>query len=81
MSPPRPAQYKVEQLAPFHFAVLGPNPEFGKEGVSYSSEYLTVCTTDGQDDADMIAAALNLLAWTTKEASRLSRKAQKAEAA
>ena len=52
----------VEKRGEFHFAVLGPNPDHGKQGVCYSGEYFTVCTTDGPDEAKRIAKALNLLA-------------------
>lgn len=52
--------YLVEQRSQDCFAVLGPNPDHGKRGVSYAGEHLTICTTDGRDDAVMIAKALNL---------------------
>lgn len=52
--------YIIEQRGPDCFAVLGPNPDAGKIGVSYSGDHLTICTTDGRDDAMMIAKALNL---------------------
>lgn len=52
--------YLIEQRSEFCFAVLGPNADFGKPCVSYAGQYLTVCVTDGRDDAVMIAKALNL---------------------
>lgn len=58
--------YTVEQRDEFCFAVLGPNPDAGKQGVCYSGDLLTVCTTDGADDAALIASALNLHAATLK---------------
>jgi hypothetical protein len=51
-----PPAYIIEQRGPDCFAVLGPN----KPSVFYAGEYLTICTTDGRDDAEMIAKALNL---------------------
>lgn len=53
------ANFKTEQRGQYRFAVLGRNPDAGKQGVSYSGSYLTVCITDGAEDAEMIAAALN----------------------
>jgi hypothetical protein len=55
-------RFKVEQRDQFHFAVLGPNPDAGKTNVSYSGNFLTVCTMDGLDEANMVAAALNAYA-------------------
>lgn len=52
-------KFIIEQRAEYRFAVLGPNPDAGKRGVSYSGDYLTVCTTDGRDEAQLIADALN----------------------
>lgn len=52
-------RFLVEQRSEFFFAVLGPNPDFGKIGVSYAGEHLTVCTMDGRDEAELVAAALN----------------------
>ena len=52
----------AEKRGEFHFAVLSPNPDAGKQGVCYSGDYLTICTTDGPDEAKKIAKALNLLA-------------------
>lgn len=52
-------RFVVEQHSEFCFAVLGPNPDFGKPCASYTGEYLTVCTMDGSDEADLVAAALN----------------------
>jgi hypothetical protein len=54
---PAPAapQFTVEPRAGNWWAVLGrhtPSPV-------YAGDRLTVCTTDGQGEADMIAAALN----------------------
>lgn len=51
--------YIVKERGQDNFAVLGPNPDHGKDCVSYSGQYLTVCTTDGREDAEMIASALN----------------------
>lgn len=50
--------YSVEKRSEFCFAVLGKNLDAGKDGVSYSGEHLTICTTDGRAEADQIAAAL-----------------------
>lgn len=52
-------RFIVERRSEFNFAVLGPNPDFGKSCVSYAGQYLTVCTMDGRDEADLVAAALN----------------------
>lgn len=52
--------YIIEQRGPDCFAVLGPNPDHGKRGVCYAGEHLTICTTDGRADTEMIAKALNL---------------------
>jgi hypothetical protein len=52
----------VEKRGDYHFAVLGPNPDAGKQGVCYSGDYFTICTTDGPDEAKKIAKALNILA-------------------
>jgi len=54
-------RHVVEQRSEFHFAVLGPNPDRGKEGVCYSGEYFTVCITDGLEEAKRIAKGLDLL--------------------
>jgi len=54
--------YVVEQRDEFLFAVLEPNPDAGKANVCYSGKRLTVCTTDGVEDATRIAKALALLA-------------------
>lgn len=51
----------VEKRSEYHFAVLAPNPDAGKEGVCYSGEWFTICTTDGLEEAKRIAYALNLL--------------------
>lgn len=51
----------VEKRGDYHFAVLGPNPDAGKEGVCYSGNYFTICTTDGLEEAKKIARALNVL--------------------
>lgn len=55
-------RFIIEQRSEFCFAVLGPNPDFGKTCVSYAGEYLTVCTTDGRNEAGLIASALNAFA-------------------
>lgn len=52
-------RFVVEQRSPDFFAVLGPNPDFGKSCVPYAGEYLTLCTMDGRDEAELVAAALN----------------------
>lgn len=58
MPAPAPA-FIIEQREEFRFAVLGPNPDAGKSCVSYAGDYLTVCQTDGRDEAQLIADALN----------------------
>lgn len=67
--------YLVEQRSEFCFAVLGPNPDAGKEGVCYTGKYLTVCTTDGAEDAALIASALNLHAASTERLAQRKRPA------
>lgn len=52
--------YIVRQFEEFRFTVLGPNPDAGKEGACYSGDLLTICNTDGVEDASRIAAALAL---------------------
>lgn len=52
----------IEQRGPDYFAVLGPNPDFGKADVSYAGEHLTVCTMGGRGEAKLVAAALNAFA-------------------
>lgn len=54
--------YKAEKRAEYRYAVLAPNRDAGKDGVSYSGAYLTLCTTDGPDEAALIARAMNELA-------------------
>jgi hypothetical protein len=51
----------VEKLGDYHFVVLGPNPDAGKEGLCYSGDFLTICTTESVEEAKRIAKALNLL--------------------
>jgi hypothetical protein len=51
--------YTVSTRSEFNFAVLGPNPDAGKDCVPYAGKQLTICITDGKDDAELIAAALN----------------------
>ncbi|MCW5695802.1 MAG: hypothetical protein KIS96_03595 [Bauldia sp.] len=51
-----PARFRTERRGEYDFAVLGPNYPDASGAVRGR---LTVCTTDGRDDADMIAAALN----------------------
>jgi hypothetical protein len=62
--------FTVEQRSEYCFAVLGPNPDAGKEGVCYAGANLTICTTDGAEDAALIACALNLHAASTKVSRR-----------
>ena len=56
------AGFVVEQREEFIFAVLEPNPDAGKSGVCYAGKHLTVCTTDGLEEATRIAKGLALLA-------------------
>lgn len=58
-APIKTPRFFVDERGPDAFAVLGPNPDRGKRGVSYAGRYLTICTTDGRGEADLIAAALN----------------------
>lgn len=58
--------YVVEQRSEFCFAVLMPNPDAGKTNTSYSGRYLTMCVTDGRQEATKIALALNELERTTE---------------
>lgn len=48
----------VRQLGQDNFSVIGPNEE---PCSSYSGAHLTICYTDGRDDAAMIARALNAM--------------------
>ncbi len=51
--------YKVQQRGKDMWAVLGPNPDHNKESVPFNGSHITVCKTDGQNEAEMIADALN----------------------
>ena len=71
------SEFVVEQRGEDCFAVLEPNRDAGKQGVCYAGAMLTVCTTDGIEDAaalDMEAAARAALealsGMTTEEFSR-----------
>jgi len=51
-------RYFIHQTGEFNFSVIGPNTE---PCGSYSGAHLTVCRTDGRDDAAMIARSLNAM--------------------
>jgi hypothetical protein len=52
-------RFTVDQRTEWFCIVLGPNPDASKGGTAYTSEYLSLCTTDSREDAELIAAALN----------------------
>lgn len=56
---PQSPRFIIEQLGSDRFAVLGPNPDHNKRGACYAGEHLTVCTMDGREEAELVAAALN----------------------
>lgn len=73
---PLATSFIVNQISEFHFAVLGPNPDAGKDGVCYSGKLLTICTTDGREDAARIAFCLNAVEAMEDKARRAARMRQ-----
>lgn len=67
-------RFIVDQRGHDCFAVLGKNPDAGKDCVSYRGQYLTLCTMDGRAEAVLVADALNAFsaaqAWPECSADR-----------
>lgn len=60
--------FTVEQRDEHVFAVMSLRPGCDQLGVVYSGDKLTLCITDGREEAEAIAAAMNARAHEARAA-------------